>query len=136
MKTVKFVILMFSAMVLPALALARTNDSAVWSVAGKQVLRMRGAVNGMSPLKRVEELDERLNEILSIGEGKLVAENIVIHRDKGEVSIVVRGMLLVTVAAVDATANHTTKEGLAKVWLSNLRNTLPLLAPRENKHGA
>lgn len=111
---------------------AQAADEAVWSVAGKQVLRLHGA----NAEKRVDTLDGRLTEILSAGDGKLNGEDIKIHSEKTEVSIEVRGMLLVTVTSTDATANKTTKDGLAKKWLTNLRNTLPQLAPRENRHGA
>ena len=111
-------------------------DEAVWSVAGKQVLRLHGTLSGVTPDKRVETLDERLTNILSSGDGKLGVEDIVLRSEKGEVSIVVRGDLLVTVTAQDAAANHCSREALAKRWLANLRKTLPQLAPRVNRHGA
>ena len=111
-------------------------DEAVWSVAGKQVLRLHGTLNGVTPDKRVETLDERLTNILSTGDGKLGVEDIVLRSEKGEVSIAVRGDLLVTVTAQDAAANHASREALGKRWLANLRKTLPQLAPRVNRRGA
>src|SRR5690349_12674029 len=90
------------AVVLATLPLAaRASDEAVWSVAGKQVFRLHGA----NAEKRVDTLDGRLTEILSAGDGKLNGEDIKIRNDKTEVSIEVRGMLLVTVTSTDAAAN-------------------------------
>jgi hypothetical protein len=115
---------------------AARGEEAVWSLAGKQVLRLHGTAGGLTPMQRVERLDERVTEILSSGDGTLGAADIVLKQEKGIVCITVRGRLLVTVTAEDAAANHTTKEKLGHIWLSNLRKTLPLLAPRENKRGA
>jgi len=113
---------------------ARAQE-AVWSVAGKQVLRLHATAGDKTPQKRVEALDERVNEILSRN-GTLRAQDIVVKHEKGEVFITVRDYTLVTILPDDAQANHTTRDKLAQVWLSNLRNTLPLLAPRVNEHGA
>lgn len=111
-------------------------DDAVWSVAGRQVLRLHATAGGMTPQERVEALDERLTNILSEGETRLGAEDIALKTSNGEVIITVRNKLLVTVTRQDAEANSTTPQELGRRWLVNLRNTLPLLAPRLNKHGA
>ncbi|MGC8669444.1 MAG: hypothetical protein ACP5VE_15160 [Chthonomonadales bacterium] len=111
-------------------------DDAVWSVAGRQVLRLHATAGGMTPQERVEALDERLTNILSEGEARLGAEDIALKTLGGEVVITVRNRLLVTVTRQDAEANSTTPQELGRRWLVNLRNTLPLLAPRLNKHGA
>ncbi len=129
---------MLAVCIAPA-ALAQTSsgasDEAVWSVAGKQVLRLHGTVGGMTPQQRVDTLDGRLTDILSQGEAKLGAEDITLKSD-GEVTILVRDKLLVTVTQPDADANHASRVELGKRWLANLRKTLPLLAPRVNTHGA
>jgi hypothetical protein len=109
---------------------------AVWSVAGKQVLRLHATVGGKTPEKRVEMLDSRVTEILSKGDGTLGSADIVLKKEKGSVYIEVQKQVLVTVAPEDASANHTTREKLAQVWLANIRKTLPQLAPRVNKRGA
>jgi len=111
-------------------------DDAVWSIAGKQVLRLHATAGGMTPQERVDALDERLTNILSQGEVRLGAEDIALSTSNGEVVITVRNKLLVTVTRQDAEANNTSPQELGRRWLVNLRNTLPLLAPRLNKHGA
>jgi|SRR5579872_3610184 len=127
-----------SVSILAALALtpcAARAEEAVWSVAGKQVLRLHASAGDWTPQQRVEALDERVNEILS-KDGTLRANEIVLQHTHGQVYITVRGTVLVTVLPGDAEPNHTSREKLAQVWLTNLRNTLPLLAPRVNQHGA
>jgi hypothetical protein len=108
----------------------------VWSVAGKQVLTMRMPAGGLSPHKRVERLDERMNDILSKSNGTLDAKHLGLKRTRGVIAILVRGEILVTVTPGDAAANNTSHEYLAHAWLSNLRKTLPLVAPKVNKRGA
>ena len=111
-------------------------QESVWSVAGQQVLRLHATVRGVSPAKRVEALDERLNNILSRLGGKLGAEDIVLRKARGTYSILVHKELLVTVTAEDAAANKTKPELLAKTWLSNLRKTIPQVVPKVNREGA
>lgn len=108
---------------------------AVWSCAGKQVLRLHATVGGMTPEKRVEVLDERVTNLLS-KHAVISASDIAIARNRGQVSITAFGETLVTVTPDDAAANRTTRDRLAHTWLTNLRGTLPLLSPRVNKHGA
>jgi hypothetical protein len=115
---------------------AARADESVWSVAGKEVLRMRASVGGLTPDKRVERLDERMNNILSRGDGAVEARHLALKRGRGVIAIFVRGELLVTITPEDAAANNTTREYLAHAWLSNLRKTLPLIAPRINRRGA
>lgn len=119
------------------LASARPAQAdAVWSVAGKQVLRMRAAVGGMTPDRRVEELDTRLNNVLSRLDSPLKPSDIVVGRRAGSIVILARGDLLVTVTLQDADANRTTPGKLARAWLTNMRKTLPQLSPRVNPQGA
>jgi hypothetical protein len=129
-------ILIAAILALTLFSLNTARADAVWSVAGKQVLRLHATVGGKSPEKRVEMLDERVTEILSRGDGTLGSADIVLKREKGSVYIEVQKQVLVTVAPEDAAANHTTREKLAHVWLANIRKTLPQLAPRVNKRGA
>ena len=128
-------ILIAAILTLTLFTLNTARADAVWSVAGKQVLRLHATVGGKSPEKRVEMLDERVTEILSRGDGTLGSADIVLKREKGSVYIEVQGQVLVTVAPDDAAANHTTREKLAHVWLANIRKTLPQIAPRLNKRG-
>ena len=107
-----------------------------WSIAGRNVLTLHAAHGDMTPQKRVEELDDRVVEILSRHEGVLGSADIVLKREKGEIFIVVGLRVLVTVMAGDAEGYHTTREKLAKVWLGNIRTSLPQLAPRVNKGGS
>ena len=111
------------------------TQQAVWSCAGKQVLRLHATVGGVTPEKRVEVLDERVNNVLS--KHSIVAANdITIVKDRGRVFIAAFGEVLVTVTPEDAAANKTTRGRLAHTWLTNLRGTLPQLSPRVNKRGA
>jgi hypothetical protein len=112
------------------------QDGAIWSVAGREVLHLRVGFANMTPRRRVEELDERLNDILSKADGPLQASEIVLKKDKGTLTITVRGDLLVTVTAEDAAANHMKPEKLGRIWLSNIRKTVPQLSPKENRRGA
>jgi hypothetical protein len=114
---------------------AVASDEATWAVAGKQVLTMRASAGGLTPHRRVERLDERMNDILSKG-GFLDAKHMGLKRTRGVIAILVRGEIFVTVTPEDAAANNTTREYLAHAWLSNLRKTLPLIAPRVNQRGA
>lgn len=123
------------AVVLGAGVLGGASAEAVWSCAGKQVLRLHATVGGVTPEKRVEMLDERVNNLLS-KHAVVSANDIAIARDHGQVFITAFGETLVTVTPDDAAANHATRDRLAHTWLTNLRGTLPLLSPRVNKHGA
>jgi hypothetical protein len=109
---------------------------AVWAIAGKEVLHLWATVGGLTPEKRVEMLDVRVNEMLSKGDGTLSAVDIVIKEKGGAIAIAVRGDILVTATEQDATAQNMSREKLAKTWLTSIRNTLPQLAPRVNKRGA
>ncbi|HSV73214.1 MAG TPA: hypothetical protein VLH79_05590 [Chthonomonadales bacterium] len=102
-----------------------------WSLAGREVLRMRATIGEWSPRKRVEEMEGRLVEVLSLTSAPLMPEHIalVVHKNGADVRIEVRGRLLVTVSNLDASANHTTAERLGRLWLAGLRATLPLIAP-------
>ena len=108
----------------------------VWSVAGREVLRIRVAVGGVGPRQRVEILDQRLTDILSAAEAPIGVADIEMEVHGNTVTITVLGELLVTVSQADADANKTTTERLGKVWLSNIRKTVPLLSPRVNRSGA
>jgi hypothetical protein len=110
-------------------------QQAVWSCAGKQVLRLHATAGGVTPEKRVEMLDERVNNVLS-KHSTVAASDITIVKDRGQVYIAAFGQVLVTVTPDDAAANNTTPARLAHTWLTNLRGTLPQLSPRVNKHGA
>jgi hypothetical protein len=108
---------------------------AVWTCAGEEVLRLHATVGGVSPDKRVEKLDERVNNLLS-KHAVVAASDIAIAKKHGQVTITAFGETLVTVAPDDAAANHISRDRLAHTWLTNLRGTLPLMSPRVNKHGA
>lgn len=108
----------------------------VWSVAGREVLRIRASVGDMTPKRRVELLDQRLTDILSEAETAIGVGDIEMHVHGKTVTITVLGVLLVTVSQADADANRTTTERLGKTWLSNIRKTVPLLSPRVNRGGA
>ena len=110
-------------------------QEAVWSCAGKQVLRLHATAAGVSAEKRVETLDERVNNLLS-KHSVVNASDITLIRDRGQVFLSAFGDVLVTVTPEDASANATTREKLAHTWLANMRATLPQLSPRVNKHGA
>lgn len=110
-------------------------DPCVWALAGREVLRIHAGAAGLTPQKRVEALDERMNEILSKCEGSIAAAEIVISTESKVVRILVRGELLITATAADAAANHTTPDRLARTWLSALRKTIPQITPRPNEHG-
>ena len=121
------------ALISPSIASA---EDAVWAIAGKEVLKLHASAGSITPQKRVEMMDARVTEMLSKGDGTLSASDINI-REKGDaIVIVVREDTLVTVLTGDASAFHTTREKLAKEWLTSIRNTLPQLAPRVNKRGA
>jgi hypothetical protein len=117
-------------------ALGSAHAEAVWSVAGKEVLRLHATAGGKTPEKRVETLDARVTEILSKGNGTLDAREIKLKKERGTVFITVQGQVLVTVAPNDATSNHTTPEKLGRIWLKNVRNTLPAITPRVNRRGS
>lgn len=108
----------------------------VWSVAGREVLRIRASVGDMTPRQRVEILDQRLTDILSKAETAIGIGDIEMAVHGKTVTITVLGELLVTVSQADADANKTTTERLGKTWLSNIRKTVPLLSPRVNRGGA
>jgi hypothetical protein len=109
---------------------------AIWAIAGKEVLRLQAKVGSLTPEKRSEMLDARVTEILSKGDGTLSASDIVLKEKAGTLAVVVRGDILVTVTREDAAAHNTTREKLARTWLTAIRNTLPQLAPRVNQRGA
>lgn len=113
-----------------------TDPGADWAVAGRIVFRVRAAYKDMSPERRVEEMDFRLNEILSKQDRAIGAADITLVQARGSASILVCGDLLVTVTAADAAANKTTVAKLAQVWLANVRKTVPLVTPRLNRGGA
>ncbi len=115
---------------------AQAPEEATWSVAGREVLHIRATVANMTPRQRVEELDDRLNNMLSKADGPIMASNIVVKHIKGAVCIMVNGDLLITVSDIDATANRMKVDKLAHVWLSNIRKTVPQLSPKENRRGA
>ncbi|MBM3496173.1 MAG: hypothetical protein FJX72_17910 [Armatimonadetes bacterium] len=108
----------------------------IWSVAGKEVLRIRVTVGSLTPRQRVELLDTRLTEILSKAERAIGVADIELHLHARSATITVCGDLLVTVVQDDADANKTTPERLGRVWLTNIRKTVPLLSPRVNRGGA
>ncbi len=110
-------------------------DEAIWSAAGMTVLRLHG-VKGATAQQRVEELEGRVTEVLSAGDGTVAVSDIALKSSKDAVWIAVKDKLLVTVAAEDADANHMTRQRLGRIWLANLHKVLPQLAPRENKKGA
>jgi hypothetical protein len=112
------------------------SADAVWAIAGKEVLLLHAKAGSLTPEKRVEIIDARVVEMLSKGDGTLSAEDIVLKEKGGVYSIFVRGDILVTVMADDASPHNMTREKLARTWLTAIRNTLPQLAPRVNKHGA
>jgi hypothetical protein len=113
-----------------------SRAEAVWAIAGKEVLRLHATVGDLTPEKRVDTLDARVTEILSKGDGTLNASDIVIKEIGKAIGIAVRGDLLVTATYDDAAAQNMTREKLARMWLTAIRNTLPQLAPRVNKSGA
>lgn len=119
-----------------ARAQAPADPGADWAVAGRVVFRIRAAYKEMSPERRVEELDYRLNEILSKQDRAIGAADITLTQSKGSAGILVLGDLLVTVTAADAAANKTTVAKLGQVWLANIRKTVPLVTPRLNRGGA
>lgn len=131
-----------SRLLIPAISLIAisftqaSRADAVWAIAGKQVLRLSASIGGLSPEKRVEMIDERVNEFLSKGDTTLSAADITIKENGGTFTVLVRGDVLVTATGKDAVAQHTTSEKLARTWLTAIRNTLPQLAPRVNKRGA
>ena len=131
----RMVILFVGMALFAGLGSAARAGQAVWSCAGKQVLRLHATVGGVTPEKRVETLDERVNNILS-NHASIAANDIVISRVRGQVFIAAYGKVLVTVTPDDATANNTSRDRLAHTWLTNLRAALPQLSPRVNKHGA
>lgn len=116
---------------------AVADESVVWSVAGQQVLRLRAPYKSLTPEQRVEQLDERLTEMLSAATRPIGPADICVKvYSKETVSITINGKVLVTVAPVDAAANHCSPRRLAEIWLANVRKTVPLLNPRENRGGA
>lgn len=115
---------------------AAGNAPQVWTVAGREVLRIRVTVQGMTPRERVERFEERLTEILSRVERPLAVNDVELKLEGNHATITVCGELLVTVLPEDAAANRTTVEKLARQWLSNLRKSIPLLSPRVNPRGA
>jgi hypothetical protein len=113
------------------------DEPVVWSVAGQQVLRLRAPYKSLTPEQRVEELDQRLTEMLSIAARPIGPADIRLKvYSKETVSITINGKVLVTVAPADAAANHCSARRLAEIWLANVRKTVPLLNPRENRGGA
>ena len=137
MRTRMFAALMLAAVALgsASLAVRAAADPCVWALAGREVLRIHAGAAGLTPQKRVEALDERMNEILSRCEGSIAAAEIVISTENKVVRILVRGELLITATSADAAANRTTPERLARTWLSALRKTIPQITPRPNEHG-
>lgn len=129
---------LFAAACLGAGYQVRTHGPApaVWSVAGREVLRIRVAAGGIEPNDRVEKFEERLTEILSRAERPITIADVELQMSGKIGRITVCGDLLVTVLPEDAAANHTTVEQLARIWLSNLRKSVPLLSPRVNPSGA
>jgi hypothetical protein len=116
---------------------AAADDPVVWSVAGQQVLRLRAPYKSLTPEQRVEQLDERLTEMLSVAARPIGPADICLKvTSKETVSITINGKVLVTVSAADAAANHCSPRRLAEIWLANVRKTVPLLNPRENRGGA
>jgi len=91
--------------------------------------------HGLTPRQRVERYEERLTEILCRVERPITVSDIEMRVSGKHASITVCGDLLVTVLPEDASANKTTVEKLARIWLSNLRKSVPLLSPRENPRG-
>lgn len=113
-----------------------TEKPEVWTVAGKEVLRIRVTAYGKTPRERVELFDSRLTEIMSLVERPVTVADVQMTISGKTAAITVCGNLLVTVMPEDAEANKTSVEKLARIWLSNLRKTVPLLSPRVNPRGA
>jgi len=115
----------------PPPAGAPPEPGSTWCLAGREVLRMRATIGDWAPRKRVEEMEVRLVEALSLSSAPLLPEDIrlVVLKQGKDVRIEVRGRLLVTVSNADAAANNTTAERLGQQWLTGLRATLPLIAP-------
>jgi len=107
----------------------------VWTVADREVLRIRVTIGDMTPFKRVDLFEGRLTEILSRVERPIGVGDIELKMVGKCAAITVCGDLLVTVMPEDAAANKTTVEKLGRIWLSNLRKAVPLLSPRVNPRG-
>lgn len=127
----------FVLVLLPSAGSGQTSASPrVWTVAGREVLRIRVTVGDLTPDKRVDLYDGRLTEILSNVERPIGVADITMRQAGKAIALLVCDELLVTVLPEDAAANKTTVEKLARIWLSNLRKSVPLLSPRVNPQGA
>jgi hypothetical protein len=96
-------------------------------VAGQVVFKIRTNGHATSAHERAVLITRRITDALSLG--RVLDGDIVLRVDRGTPAIYARNVLIVTVSAEDARLNATTVEGLARVWLRNLKTALPNAVP-------
>jgi hypothetical protein len=111
--------------VLLPVAAAQTGEDVV--VGGRIVFKIRAKGHAQSAQERAVLITRRITNALSAG--RVEERDIVLRVDRGTPAIYARGILIVTVSAEDARLNATTVEGLAQVWLHNLKEALPRAVP-------
>ena len=99
------------------------------SLAGQVILRIRCPAAGYSVAQRVEEIQSRLIEALSLEDFE--PEEVRVRKVGGDVAVYVRSLLVITVDGPTARWNKTTPPKLAAIWARNLRKALTEAMPRE-----
>jgi hypothetical protein len=112
--------------VAPARALTMTQKCVI---ANTLCFSVRAAAAGMTPERRIDQVNDRLAAIL--GHESLEPKSVRTRRTAGgEVEIWVGRSLLATVTWADARVHGTADpSSVARLWTSNLRGALPQARP-------
>lgn len=134
MRRVLLILLMSVTIVTSSAALVYAFTTSEKIIVANQIVAIaRVPAGGFSADQRIDKVNDRLAFIL--GNERLDAGSIRVVKQRGENAIVVGNRLLFTVTAADAKANHTTVNGLTRVWLKAARTAIPQARPRANLPG-
>ena len=103
------------------------------SLTGQVILRIRHPAAGYSVAQRVEEVQSRLIEALSLED--FTPEEVKVKKVGGDVAVYVRSLLVITVDGPTARRNKTTPPKLAAIWARNLRKALTEAMPLSEVRG-
>jgi hypothetical protein len=104
------------------------NGNAVF-VGGTPILRIRVGAGGLSPEQRAEQVQDRLNRLLSTG--NISPDDVTVEGFGNEAVIRVKGQLFLTADWATARYNKTVPMALAEHWAARLRGSLPSLTARK-----
>ena len=103
-------------------AVAPDTSNAVF-VGGTPIYRVRVGGGGYTPEQRAVEIQDRVNDCLSIG--PIMPEDITVSPVGDEYAVYVKGRLMLTADMATARYNQSTPYDLANRWAHHLREVLP-----------